>query len=98
MGKRKFPREAFKAEVEITHNDSTVQGEAENISLSGLLVKTSESIEVNSTVDVVIYLGTRGKQLKIEIKGVINRSDERGIAIKFINDMELNKKLSKAFL
>lgn len=87
----------LKAEAEIIHNDIVIKGEIDNLSLTGIFVKTAEYIETNTDVEVIIYLGKIEKQVSIQIKGKINRSGENGIGIQF-TDSEINKKLSKAFI
>ena len=97
MHKRKLPRMQLKADVEIIHNDIIIKGEIDNLSLTGIFVKTSEYIENNTDVEVVIFLGKLEKQVSIQLKGKINRTGKKGIGIQF-TDSEINKKLSKAFI
>lgn len=89
MEKRKSIRVEFKVEAEITYNKITIKGEIDDLSVNGMLIITPEKIDLNSIVDVTVYLSGSSTHLSINLTGITTRIDERGIAIKF-TEMEVD--------
>ena len=84
MDDREKSRVVFHVNASVKHNDTTINGEVENLSINGMLIKTSEKIQVDKEVEVIIYLSGTTSELSLIINGIVARSDDRGIAVKFV--------------
>jgi hypothetical protein len=92
MERRKLTRIAYFADTKVVHDYGSLEGVIKNLSIGGVFVKTCGQIEVNSKVNLIIFLGGSHKP-PIDIQGIVNRKENDGIAIKFNDYTELNKKL-----
>ncbi len=93
MERRKLTRISYFADTKIVHDFGSLEGVIDNLSIGGVFIKTNGQIAVNSKVNLIMFLGGNHKP-PIDIQGIVNRKESDGIAIKFDDYTELNKKLS----
>ena len=90
MEKRKSTRVEFLTETEMLHNGKAIIGSVDNLSLKGMFVQTNDNdVPLNTVVDCHIKLSGSSTLLSIDIKGVVARIGDTGLAIEF-QDMELD--------
>ena len=78
---RLFSRADISFRVKLTFEDGTiVLGDTGNVGLGGLLVVTDEKLSDGHTCTIAIELS---KDLEIESRGEVLRTDEQGVTIKF---------------
>lgn len=89
--KRGFIRVPFKTGVEVRAQGRTIRSQAElNISMSGIRLRTSESVPpVETPCQVTIHLGTLEEPVIIEAKGKTIRSETGSLAVEF-SELELD--------
>ena len=97
MDNRKLPRMQFESNVELINNDISIRGQIHDLSMSGMYIETSGKLEINTDVDVKISLGENSNKLAINLKGIIKRLDNKGMAIEFIDKKNINEILSQIF-
>ncbi len=83
MDKRRNTRVPFNIESVVKYQGKSVKGEVVNLSLTGMLFKSSEEIPVNTALDIVFFLTGTTSRLTINLKGAAVRVDKRGTAIEF---------------
>ncbi len=83
MDKRRTTRVPFNIESAVKYQDKTIKGEAVNLSLKGMMFKSSEEIPLNTALDIVIFLTGSTSRLTINLKGIVVRIDKMGTAIEF---------------
>jgi hypothetical protein len=83
MERRNFLRILFESQAVIKFKDKTITGEIENLSLNGILIRTSEKRLINDLVEVSISLSGSSSQLSINLEGILVRCDDNGMAIQF---------------
>ena len=83
MDKRKTTRVLYNVMAEIAYDDKSIQGEVINLSLRGMLLKTTDNIPINTRTNITLFLIGSTSELKIQLTGVVIRSDERGAALQF---------------
>ena len=85
------------ADSKIITNLGAIEGEIYNLSIGGAFIKTKNKLAVNSKVNIVMYLSGSRKP-PIDIQGTVNRNDKYGIAVKFNDYTEFNKKVTSEFV
>ena len=85
MEKRAFNRIAFQAKALVRAKDTTVIGVIENLSLSGIFLKTPEKLRENRVVRIELLFTGTSSQLSILLNGTILRHENTGMAVKFTN-------------
>ncbi len=81
--KRKFTRVPFKTRAMLKTEQESIEGEVENISLQGMLLKTDQTIDTGKTVDVMIALTGSTSNLSFLVTGKVVRVQDHGIGIQF---------------
>ena len=83
MEKRTTTRVIFSVNSKIKYNNKILEGSIINVSLNGLLIKTPETINPDTNIDVEISMEGTTSQLTICAEGKVIRSDENGTAVEF---------------
>ena len=87
--RRKRERLKLKTKVVLTSQpDVSIEAELTDISMSGLFIQTESQLPIDTLVDLDIRMTGRSSVLSISIKGNVVRSDESGIGIKFLDELE----------
>ncbi len=81
--RRNFSRVDFAVEALIKQGAASFKGEVRNISLKGVLVETGETLDLGASVDVTIYLAGAPPQIAINAAGMVVRTGDNGVGIKF---------------
>lgn len=89
MEKRKNTRVPFNIESAVGYQGRTVKGEVVNLSLTGMLFKSSDEIPIHTPLDIVFFLTGTTSRLTINLNGKAVRVDERGTAIEF-NEIDID--------
>jgi hypothetical protein len=82
---RKYPRRPSSNSVHYAANNQILKGTSENISISGILIKTKNKLSVGQTV--ILSLPSKTKK-RFQIKGEVVWSDEEGFGVKFVRKKE----------
>jgi len=87
--KREFTRCKLCLGVEVILSTGVrIDGQTEDISMSGLLFTTERGLPIGTEVKIHLFLhGDEQKYNTLNLRGVVVRVDERGVAIKF-NEMD----------
>lgn len=83
MDKRKTTRVIYNVKAEISYDNGLIQGEVINLSLTGMFLKTTEKIPVNTKTSITLFLIGSTSELKIQLTGIVIRTEKKGIAIQF---------------
>lgn len=97
MDNRKLPRMQFDSNVELINKDISIKGQIHDLSMSGMYIETSGKLEIDTDVDVKISLGKNSDKLLINLRGIIKRQDDKGMAVEFIDKNNLNEVLAQVF-
>jgi hypothetical protein len=81
--KRRGTRVRFNVNAELSYDDKTVRGEVRNLSLKGMLVDVDTTIPENTDLFITIYLAGSSSTLTLNMKGLVVRSDQNGLAVLF---------------
>jgi hypothetical protein len=81
--KRRGTRVRFNVNAELSYGDQTIRGEVRNLSLKGMLVDVDKTIPENTGLSITIYLSGSSSSLTLDMKGVVVRSDQNGLAVLF---------------
>lgn len=89
VDRRKSFRFPLNAQVVCHVNGTVFRGSVSDLSICGLYMSTSEQPPVTSKCDLEIVLHGDHSCLTIhELAGFVLRSDEQGVAIKFVDRLE----------
>ncbi len=83
MEKRNTIRVPFHVRSVVKHRDRVIEGEVENLSTGGMLLKTPNDIAAGESVSVSIFLYGSSSHLALNIAGTIVRHTGASVAIKF---------------
>lgn len=83
MSERKFSRILFDREVVLKIDDFSVQGEIENLSLQGALLKTGHPLNLKDIVNIELRLSSDPGPLILEIQGTVVRCEQEKAAVRF---------------
>jgi len=83
MEKRDFTRVPFETKAVINCEDRSITGTVENLSLKGMFLKTSEEVDGDQEISIKIFLTGSSTQLSIDLDGIVLRSENEGLAIRF---------------
>ena len=89
--RRQCTRTAFatRAQVLLENGQSVIEGELQDISIVGMFIETKARIAVGSSCCIQITIAAQNSRLILEeIKGVIVRTAENGLGIRFTSNME----------
>ena len=89
MEERHNMRVPFHVKATVKFKDAIIEGDIENLSMNGLLMKSSVKIDEESVCRVTVFLSGASSELTLDLSGKVVRSDEKGIAINFI-EMDLD--------
>jgi len=83
MEKRNTIRVPFHVRSVVKHKERIIEGEVENLSTGGMLLKTSDEIAPGDPVSVSIFLYGSSSHLALNIMGTVVRHTGASVAIKF---------------
>lgn len=83
MNERNKSRVIFHVNASIGYNNHTINGDVENLSTNGMFMNTTETIPLDTEVEVSIYLSGTTSELSLKINGQVVRKGEKGVGIKF---------------
>lgn len=87
---RRFTRVPIRTWVSLTSDDGpTVLCDSSNLSMNGLLVRTSRELPVSAECFVTIILGEPANPLTISARGRVVRQDGRDVGVHF-TEIELD--------
>lgn len=88
--KRHRNRVVFETRVNVKSIDETFisEGISKNIGMGGIYIEMPDFLGPETPCDVEIILNARHSHLVLHIKGDVSRIDEKGMAVKFDNDLE----------
>jgi hypothetical protein len=81
--KRKFSRVPFNSMATLRNRKTQLEGRIENLSLNGVLIKTSEQIEAGQDLEIEIFLAAPASDISIKLNGTALRHTSEGVAIQF---------------
>jgi hypothetical protein len=84
MEKRNCTRVIFESEALIIYQGQKLRGTIENLSLNGVLLKITEPIPIDETVEVEINLSATTSKLSVNVQGLVIRQDDRGLALQIV--------------
>ena len=83
--RRQHVRVEFKVEAELTVQNSVYRAaEINNLSLGGCLLPIAEDLAPGTACQVTIKMGGISSELTIHLGGEVLRSNDKGVAVKFI--------------
>jgi len=85
MQQRKFPRLRFSSDASIKTGKGVFPGILENLSLSGLFVRTGGLMTVGDTSEITFPLPAVSHTDKVHIRAVAVRVEDQGVAFSFRN-------------
>ena len=83
MEEREGRRVPFHVKAYIHFDSTDISGEVENLSTSGMLIKTDGTVSSDTLVEVVLSFTGTTTELKLNLLGRVIRSDADGIALQF---------------
>jgi hypothetical protein len=83
MEKRNTIRVPFHVRSIVKYKDITIDGDVINLSTGGMLLNTSDTVPVDESVQVSIFLYGSSSHLALDITGKVVRGSAKGLAIKF---------------
>lgn len=83
MSMRKFSRVPFHVVATVTAGSRSFQGEVENLSMNGLLVRTAERLQEGDEVEIVIALSGTDPEVRVTFNGRVARLTDAGIGFHF---------------
>jgi hypothetical protein len=81
--RRKFSRIPFNSIAIVRNRKTQTEGEIDNLSLNGVLLKTSEKIETGCDLELEIFLIEPASDISIKLCGKVLRQTSEGIAVQF---------------
>ena len=81
---RKHPRKPYSKSVIYAGNNQISEGTSENISPSGIFIKTKDKFKVGQTI--ALSLPTKKKK-RLKIRGEVVWSNDEGFGVKFIKNL-----------
>ena len=82
MERRKFARLALHSDASIRHGNTVIMGVVENLSMKGVLVKTTEKIPLKDPVEITIYTYSTPDQL-CDLQATVVRVTGTSIGLEF---------------
>lgn len=83
MERRKFTRIPFASHSMVRYRGTVIEGEVQNVSLNGLLLKTSHTPGVGEDVFVRLWVPHGDSELRLDFTAVIVRHVSGGMAVRF---------------
>ena len=85
IDERKYPRRPSAKSVHYAANNQILKGTSQNISFSGILIKTENKLGVGQSV--ILSLPSRTKK-RLQIRGEVVWSNHEGVGVKFVRKKE----------
>jgi len=82
MQRRSFPRLRISSDARILTREGYFPGTLENISLSGLFVRTVGKVSMGDTSEITIPLPAVSRQESLQLRGIAVRIETDGIAFR----------------
>ena len=82
---RKYPRKHSSKSMHYAANNQILKGTSQNISFSGILIKTKNKLSVGQTIILSLPSKT---QNSLQIRGEVVWSDHEGFGVKFVRKKE----------
>lgn len=88
--RRQRNRVVFETRVNVKSIDETFisEGTSKNIGMGGIYIEIPDFLGPQTPCDVEIVLNARHSHIILHIKGNVSRIDDKGMAVKFDNDLE----------
>jgi len=83
MEDRVQPRVIFHVSASLEFNGHDVNGNVENLSISGMLINTTDLVPEKTEGEVTVYLSGSSSELTLNMSCEVIRREEHGIAVKF---------------
>jgi hypothetical protein len=83
MEDRVQPRVIFHVCATLEFNGQDVNGNVENLSMSGMLVNTTDLVPENTKGEAIVYLSGSSSELSLNMDFEVIRREKHGIAVKF---------------
>lgn len=83
QNKRRGTRVKFNVNADLSFGNDTINGNVRNLSLKGMLVDVQTTLPEDTDLSITIYLSGSTSTLTLDMKGVVVRCDENGIAVLF---------------
>ena len=81
---REFTRVPIKVEAEVhAENKSIFCDQTGDVSMKGLFLKSTTRFPSGTHCDVTLFLGGREGGMRIDVKGVVEHSSEKGMGVQF---------------
>jgi|SRR5210317_1124641 Tfp pilus assembly protein PilZ len=85
IDERKYPRRTSSNSVHYAANNQILKGTSQNISFSGILIKTKNKLGVGQTV--ILSLPSKTEK-RLQIRGEVVWSNDEGCGVKFVRKKE----------
>jgi len=83
MGKRQFSRIPFDRDVTLKVGNAKIHAEIENLSLQGVLLKTTHPLDLQEIMDIELRLSNNPDPFLLELQGTVVRCEDKKAAIHF---------------
>jgi hypothetical protein len=83
MEDRIQPRVIFHVSASLEFDGNDVNGNVENLSLSGMLINTTDPVPEKTEGEVTVYLSGSSSELTLNMSCEVIRREKHGIAVKF---------------
>ncbi|MBN1532114.1 MAG: PilZ domain-containing protein [Spirochaetes bacterium] len=83
MDHRGNTRVPLDSTAEVQRGGDSITGDVQNLSLSGLYLKSPDVYDAGTPVEITLYLSGSAREIQIPLKGVIIRNDTQGMAVQF---------------
>jgi hypothetical protein len=83
MEKRNTIRVPFHVRAIVNYGDRAIDGDIINLSTGGMLFNTADTVPVDETIRISIFLYGSSSHLALDITGKVVRGSDRGLAIRF---------------
>jgi len=84
--RRQYDRVVFKVRAELAMKRKSLYADAiSNLSLGGCMLPIADEVAPGTPCEVIIKMGGSSSELMIRLSGEVLRSNEKGVAVKFIN-------------
>ncbi len=80
---RNKPRIIFHVSASLDFHGHTINGNVENLSISGMLINTTDLIPENAEANLTVYLSGSSSELTLNMNCEVIRKEPHGIAVKF---------------
>lgn len=83
MSDRNFKRIRFLSKAMIMSGGHCFEAMTENISITGLFIRTEHVIPIGKTVGIIVYLPGVSRRSTLTVNGVVARKEVNGLGVKF---------------